>query len=120
MRRSARRAPVNSGSRALAAEWNRLCPLPGRNSERARYSGLEVEALPRLPRRPSRAGEELLVERSSMLNLLAYQRFVPGLEQVDELRAKLVAECGELRCKFSTALLPFERSRYWKLCDMGQ
>ena len=55
-----------------------------------------------------------------MLNLLAYQRFVPGLEQVDELRAKLVAECGELRCKFSTALLPFERSRYWKLCDMGQ
>ena len=55
-----------------------------------------------------------------MLNLLAYQRFVPGLEQVDELRAKLVAEYGELRCKFSTAPLPFERSRYWKLCDMGQ
>jgi hypothetical protein len=44
----------------------------------------------------------------------------PGLEQVDELRAKLVAEHSELRCKSSLAPRLSRCPNYWKLCDMGQ
>jgi len=55
-----------------------------------------------------------------MLNLLAYQRFVPGLEQVDDLSATLVAEHGESRCEFSLDRFLSRCPDYWKLCDMGQ